>query len=109
LSCNCCKRGYFHGKKSRLFGGNQSRTFVETFLKEQLSAHTRRAYEKDLIAFLEYLKQTGAAMTVHTLVRYRALLEQRVSPRTGRPLTRISTRDSMRHQSFNRTVVSGDI
>ena len=71
-------------------GSQEFWAFVETFLKEQLSAHTRRAYEKDLIDFLTHLKETSAPMTVHTLVRYRALLEARTSPRTGRPLSRIS-------------------
>lgn len=64
--------------------------FVDSFIKEQNSPHTRRAYEHDLHDFLDHLKETSAPMNVHTLVAYRSLLESRTSPRTGLPLSRVS-------------------
>ncbi len=64
--------------------------YVDSFLKEQTSIHTRRAYEQDLIDFLGYLKSSGLPMNVHTLVKYRTLLQERTSSRTSKPLTHIS-------------------
>lgn len=64
--------------------------YVDSFLREQTSIHTRRAYEQDLIHFLGYLKSADLPMNVHTLVKYRSTLEERLSARTGKPLTHIS-------------------
>src|SRR5947209_6283744 len=35
---------------------------LDSFIKVQNSAHTRRAYEADLVDFLTFLKATGKAM-----------------------------------------------
>lgn len=64
--------------------------FLDSFLKVQNSAHTRRAYEADLVDFLSYLKATDKKMNVHTLIEYRETLKQRLSPRTGQPLSHVS-------------------
>lgn len=64
--------------------------FHDSFLQTQNSAHTRRAYEKDLEDFLNYLKLTQKPMNVHTLVEYRELLSTRTSARTGQPLSHVS-------------------
>lgn len=64
--------------------------FLDSFLKAQNSAHTRRAYENDLVDFLSYLKAKSSPMTVHTLVAYREELRTKVSVRTGEPLSHVS-------------------
>ena len=69
---------------------NEFWAFLESFLKLQNSKHTKRAYEKDLNEFLDYLKAHKAPMSVHTLIEYRSMLEKSVSPRTGEPLSRVS-------------------
>lgn len=64
--------------------------FVESFIKEQNSSHTKRAYENDLLDFLNFLKSTAQPMNIHTLVNYRSALEVRTSQRTKTPLSRVS-------------------
>lgn len=64
--------------------------FMESFLNNQNSAHTKRAYEVDLVDFLQYLKTTEKPMNIHTLIDYRETLQARVSARTGAPLSRVS-------------------
>ncbi|MEW6057840.1 MAG: tyrosine-type recombinase/integrase [Bdellovibrionota bacterium] len=63
---------------------------LDSFLQAQNSAHTRRAYELDLIDFLSYLKTTSKPMNVHTLIEYRETLRVRTSSRTGQPLSHVS-------------------
>ncbi|MBI3557251.1 MAG: tyrosine-type recombinase/integrase [Deltaproteobacteria bacterium] len=68
---------------------------LDSFLKVQNSAHTRRAYETDLTEFLTFLKATGKPMNVHTLVEYREGLRTKTSSRTGAPLSHVSINRKM--------------
>jgi site-specific recombinase XerD len=68
---------------------------LDSFLKTQNSPHTVRAYEKDLVDFLSYLKTTGKPMNVHTLVEYRERLRATASLRTGQPLSHVSINRKM--------------
>lgn len=65
-------------------------SYLDSFLKVQNSAHTRRAYELDLTEFLNFLKTSGKLMNVHTLVEYRESLRTRPSEKTGQPLSHVS-------------------
>jgi site-specific recombinase XerD len=64
--------------------------FVDSFIQEQRSEHTKRAYEKDLLDFLTFMATTKKPMNVHTLVTYRNRLEVTPSGQTGKPLSRVS-------------------
>ena len=82
--------------------------FFDSFLKVQNSAHTRRAYEKDLHEFLTYLKHpnddgTERTMSVHTLVEYREYLSTKpnesANAQTNAPTT-------LSRVSINRKIAS---
>lgn len=82
-------------EQSPLWANRDFWAHLDSFLKAQNSAHTVRAYEKDLVDFLSYLKVTLKPMNVHTLVEYRERLTQVTSPRTGQAISHVSINRKM--------------